>query len=123
MTPVLTCSCMFVGSTNILEGQGLNEVPRAPHKCRRYILLDPQPHLIAAGALPDTYWARELEVDLEEWNTYIRCVGSWLTPQCPFSIIGILNQVTSALVSVDIALVDEHQMPCFATGPPQPSSS
>ena len=26
----------------------------------------------AAGALPDTYWARELDVDLDEWNTYLR---------------------------------------------------
>lgn len=30
-------------------------------------------YFIAAGALPDTYWARELDVDLDEWNTYLRC--------------------------------------------------
>lgn len=71
--------CMVAGSTNILEGQGTESIdPRSGLSADNKVLWTSpgcEPHLVAAGALPDTYWARELDVDLEEWNTYLRFAG------------------------------------------------
>ena len=45
-----------------------------------------------AGALPTTYWARELEVDREGWNSYLKyarpcfCFEACESHSCPSSL-------------------------------------
>ena len=63
---------LVAGSTNILEGQGIGRPTLASAEVQIVSVSRGKPHFLAAGALPDTYWARELDVDFEEWNTYLR---------------------------------------------------